>query len=259
MRNWTQYDEVNRILELLHNGHHQIFEGRLEGFYLYGSLVWGDFDIVSSDIDTLCALTTEVTTDEIERLRILHDKIICEYPMWNERIEVRYNSLDGLRHFREFTSKMGNISPGEPLHIIDAGIQWLDDWYLIREYGLTLYGTDKAEVIPYIDKNEFIQTICNYARGFREQVKGSENCRASQAYAILTMCRALYALKTGGQASKLAAAKWAMDFLPEYWELIENAIVWRRERQTLIQNPTETYALTKKFVNDIIDRFFMEY
>ncbi len=176
--------------------------------------------------------------------------------MWKERIEVRYNSLGGLRNFREFPSKMGNISPGEPLHTIDAGMEWLDDWYLIREYGVTLYGTDKAEVIPYIDKDEFIQTICNYARGFREQVKGSENCQVSQAYTILTMCRALYTLKTDEQASKPVAAKWAMDFLPEYRQLIENAIIWRRERQSHRHNPTQTYTLTKKFVDDIIDRFF---
>lgn len=258
MMNWTQYNEVNCILEILHNGHLKIFGDKLEGFYLYGSLVWGDFDIVSSDIDTLCVLKTEITPDEIGLLRIMHDEIATEYPMWKERIEVRYNSIDGLKHFREFSSKMGNISPGEPLHIIDAGIQWLDDWYLIKEYGVTLYGIDKAEVIPHIDKNEFIQTICNYARGFREQVKGSENCSASQAYAILTMCRALHTLKTGEQASKLFAAHWAMDFLPEYRELIENALIWRRERQYPTINLSGTYILTEMFVNNIIDRFFIE-
>ncbi len=245
----NNYDAVETV---------EIFDKKVEGFYLYGSLVWGDFDILSSDIDTLCVLTTEITIDEIESLRILHGKIVVKYPMWKERIEVQYNSLDGLRYFRKFTSKMGNISPGEPLHIIDAGIEWLDAWYLVQEYGVTLYGTNKAEVIPHIDKSEFIQTICNYARGFREQVRGSENCQASQAYAVLTMCRALYTLKTGEQVSKLAAAKWVSNFLPEYSELIENAIVWRRERQSLSENSTETYLLTRNFVNDIIDLFFVQ-
>ncbi len=256
---WTQYEEVNQILELLHNGHLQIFDKKLKGFYLYGSLVWGDFDMFVSDIDTLCVLTTEINSNEIERLHILYDEIINKFPKWRERIEVQYNSLEGLQNFRKKTSKMGNISPGEPLHIIDAGIEWLDAWYLVQEYGITLYGVDKAKVIPNIDKSEFVQTICNYARGFKDQVKGSENCKASQAYAILTMCRALYTMETGEQTSKLAAAKWAMSFLPEYSELIENAIIWRQERQSLSGQPLESYTLTKSFIDDIIERYFTKH
>lgn len=51
------------------------------GFYLYGSLIWGDFDIVSSDIDTLCVITSDVTLEEIEKLRIMHEEIVNESPL----------------------------------------------------------------------------------------------------------------------------------------------------------------------------------
>lgn len=254
--NWSQHDEVNHIIEKLLNGHRQVFGDKMAGFYLYGSLIWGDFDIVSSDIDTLCAITSEVTPEEIERLRIMHDEIANESPLWRGRVEVHYASLDGLKHFRKFLSKMGNISPGEPLHIIDAGIEWLDEWYCVQEYAITLYGIDKEEVIPHIEKSEFIQTICGYARSFRERIKASEHSRYSQSYAILTLCRALYTLKNEEQVSKLAAARWAIDFLPEYRKIINNALIWRHERNSSVQNPFETYVLAEKFVNDIVDRFF---
>ena len=201
--NWSRHDEVNYIIEKLLNGHRQVFGVKMAGFYLYGSLIWGDFDIASSDIDTLCALTSEVTPEEIERLRIMHEEITNENPLWRDRVEVHYASLDGLKNFRKFLSKMGNFSPGEPLHIIDSGIEWLDEWYCVQEYAITLFGIDKAEVIPHIEKSEFIHTICGYTRSFRERIKASEHCRYNQAYAILTLYRALYTLKTKRKSQNL--------------------------------------------------------
>ncbi|MCL1863427.1 MAG: DUF4111 domain-containing protein [Defluviitaleaceae bacterium] len=247
----TQHNEVNDILKELMDGHLEIFGDKLVGFYLYGSLMWGDFDISASDIDTMCALEFEVTHDEIELLREMHDKIIIIYPQWKDRIEVQYASVEGLKYFRSQTSKIGVISPGEPLHIVEGGIDWLDAWYLIRQYGKTIYGVDKDDVIPKINQEEFVQTICSYAYGFRERIKGYKDCLGSQAYGILTMCRALYTVKTGEQISKLAAAHWAMDFLPEYRKLIEVALQWRKMKNTC---PRDTYDISEKFINDVARR-----
>lgn len=252
----SQHKEVNFIIEKLLTGHLQVFGDKMAGFYLYGSLTWGDFDIVTSDIDTLCVITSEVTPEEIDYLRIMHEEIANESPLWKGRVEVHYASLDGLKHFRKFSSKMGNISPGEPLHIIDAGIEWVDEWYCVQEYAITLFGIDKSEVIPYIEKSEFIQTICGYARSFRERIKVCKDSCYSQAYAILTLCRALYTLNNEEQVSKLAAAHWAKDFLPEYRNIISNALIWRHDRNSSVHNPSETYVHAEKFINDIVDRFF---
>jgi hypothetical protein len=43
--NWSRYDEVNHIIEKLLIGHRQVFGDKMAGYYLYGSLIWGDFDI----------------------------------------------------------------------------------------------------------------------------------------------------------------------------------------------------------------------
>lgn len=254
---WSQYDEANNVIEKLQKGHNKVFGDKMAGYYLYGSLVWGDFDIAASDIDTLCVLTSEVTAEEIERLRIMHEEIVRENPLWRDRIEVHYASMDGLKYFRRQVSKMGNISPGEPLHIIEAGIDWLDEWYCVQEYAITLLGIDQREVIPHIERSEFIQTICGYARSFRERIRTCRRSCYSQAYAILTVCRALYTLKNEEQVSKPAAARWAMDFLPEYRELIRNALIWRQERDSSASNPLETYAFAEGFVDDMVDRFFI--
>jgi len=92
MNYWTQHKEVNDILNELLVGHLQVFGDKLVGFYLYGSLICGDFDIAQSDIDTMCALTSEITYEEIELLRNMHSAIINESPQWRNRVEVQYAS-----------------------------------------------------------------------------------------------------------------------------------------------------------------------
>jgi hypothetical protein len=51
--------------------------------------------------------------------------------------------------------------------------------------------------------------------------------RPSQAYAILTMCRALYTCTHGAQVSKRKAAEWAAQELPQWSDLIKSALLWR--------------------------------
>ena len=49
-----------------------------------------------------------------------------------------------------------------------------------------------------------------------------------QAYAVLTMCRALYTMRHGTIVSKPVAARWAVRTLDKRWiGLIERALFWR--------------------------------
>ena len=61
MKKISQSVEVNQILEELLKEHKELFGKKLLGYYVYGSLVWGDFDEHTSDIDTLCLIDSEVT------------------------------------------------------------------------------------------------------------------------------------------------------------------------------------------------------
>jgi hypothetical protein len=50
-----------------------------------------------------------------------------------------------------------------------------------------------------------------------------------QAYAILSMCRALYTLQHGALISKPASASWALDTMGSKWSpIISEAMQWRR-------------------------------
>ena len=250
-----QYKDVDQILQALLEGHKRIFSDKLLGYYAYGSLVWGDFDEHTSDIDTLCLIGSEVTVEELTLLCAMHEEIIRKYPEWDNRIEVHYAPAEGLKRFRTVAFNMANISPGEPLHMITADEEWIDEWYLVREYAVPLFGGDPKEVIPYISSEEFVKQIKGYALGFRDRIKTCKD-GYSQAYAILTVCRALYTVRTGKQTSKTAAAMWAMEFLPKFSGLLEDALVRRRERDFSSLGTGETQALAEEFVDYVLNTFF---
>ncbi|MCC7206513.1 MAG: nucleotidyltransferase domain-containing protein, partial [Anaerolineae bacterium] len=124
----TTYPDVNAVLDALLTSMRRILGDRLIGLYLYGSLVWGDFDPDTSDIDMLAALASDLDDAEFAAVQAMHARVAAEHPRWNDRIEVQYHSAEGLRTFKAKASPMANISPGEPFHRITAGRDWLMNW-----------------------------------------------------------------------------------------------------------------------------------
>lgn len=250
----TKYPDVNDLLNELLSKTQKILGDKLVGFYLYGSLVWGDFDYGISDIDLLAALKTDIDDKELIDLKKMHVDFANKYKEWDNRIETQYFSTAGLKTFKSKANKMANISPGEPLHIIEAGKQWLTNWYFVQDYGVSLFGPDPKTIIDHISKEEFIQAVKDHALEWREYIKNAEHSRKYQAYAILTLCRALYTLNTGEQASKHKAATWAQKTLPQWAMLIQNALAWRQDWRNEQVNPTATFPQTKRFVEFIINQ-----
>ncbi len=246
----TPYADVNILLESLLSNLQSIFQEKIVGLYLYGSLTAGDFDPGISDVDLLAVTSSEVSETEFEALRAIHEDFARDNPAWEDRIEVVYLSAAALREFKSAKSPIV-ISPGEPFHVREDEplMDWLQNWYVIREGGLTLFGPPPDEIIPPIAKEEFVQWVRDYAAGMGT---GSNKLhdRKNQAYAILTMCRALYTCRSNGeQASKRQAALWAKAQLPEWSGLIRNALVWREAWREEGVDHAATYAETAKFVN----------
>lgn len=246
--NPTLYADINQLLALLLSEIQKILGNKLIGLYLYGSLVWGDFDYEISDIDLLAATATDIDDREFNALKQMHDDFARQYQKWDNRIEVQYFSLLGLKTFKSQSSNMANISPGEPFHIIKAGKEWLMNWYFVQDYGVTLFGPSLKTLIEPITKEEFIQAVREHAEQWREHVTHTRNFPPYQAYAILTLCRALYTYKNGEQVSKKQAALWAEKQLSEWSTLIQNALLWRKDPQ----NNKATFPETVKFVHFMI-------
>lgn len=226
---------------------------KLLGFYLYGSLVWGDFDYEISDIDLLAVLSSDVDETEFMKLEKMHKHFVKEFPEWDDRIEVQYFSKEGLKNFRVKPSSMVVISPGDPLHKVQAGVDWLLNWYFVQDYGIAILGPSPSTFIDPISNEEFISAVKEQALEWKEYVKRTISSRPYQSYAILTMCRTLYTLKNKEQVSKKKAAAWAKEQIQSYAWLIEEALKWRADYKNDALNHEETYPITVEFVSYVID------
>jgi hypothetical protein len=175
-------------------------------------------------------------------------------PEWEDRIDVVYLPVTALKEFRSEKNPIV-ISPGEPFHVREGEAlkDWLQNWYIIRESGVALFGLPPKAVIPPIFRDEFVEAVRRYAREVSERVKHEIN-RRSQAYTILTLCRALHVHRTGKQASKREAALWAQEELPEWSRLIQRALTWRQAWREEDIDHAATYSETTRFVKFVCDR-----
>lgn len=247
----TSYDDINKLLDVLLTQIQSVLHGKFLGLYLYGSLASGDFDHDISDIDLLAVIDKDINDQELSALKEMHAAIASQYPKWKHRIEVAYLSVTGLREFKNKRSKIAVISPGEPLHIKDAGMDWLVNWYAVQEHGITLFGPNKTTFIPDISKEEFRNSIKEYASLWLQWIKEYDNTSVpgSLAYVVFTMCRILYGYKHGDQTSKKQAGLWVTQEFPEWISLINEAIAWRKAQWDAVQYKEENaISKVRKFV-----------
>lgn len=250
----TPYADINALLALLLSGMQRILGEKLVGLYLYGSLVTGDFDKECSDIDLLAATSSDINEREFESLQEMHTDFAHQHKQWDGRIEVAYLSVTALQTFKTHSSKIAIISPGEPFHIKEASNDWLINWYTVREKGVTLFGPSPKTLIAPISKEEFLQAVHEQAQRWHAWTNHIPEHLPSQAYAILTMCRALYACKHGEQVSKKQAAEWATKELPEWSSLIQNALLWRQAWREETVDHDATFEETRRFVHFMVNQ-----
>lgn len=253
--NPTPYSDVNEVIDSLLTQMQAILQGKLVGVYLFGSLVMGDFDPDTSDIDLLIATTELINQTEFDALHRMQQALVAQRPEWDNRLELIYLSLHALKTFKTEASTIAITSPGEPFHFIQAGSDWLVNWYIVREKGITLYGPPPASIIEPVSFAEFVTVIKDHLTWWREWLNTSDQAnRGSQAYAILTMCRALYLMQNREQASKLRAAQWAANEFPQWADLINRALIWRKFmwREENVDHAA-TVSETQRFVRFAID------
>jgi predicted nucleotidyltransferase len=200
----------------------------LLGLYLFGSLVLGDFDERRSDIDLLAITASTLSDDEFDSVRRLHDDFVQTHPEWDDRVEVAYMARSVLQRFRDKPGEVVRISPGEPIHRTTALAHWLTDLYAAQEQGLVLHGHPLRKLMDGrpISREEFVDAVRRSVPNWREWLTESPSQRF-QAYARLTLCRSLYACRTGSQGSKHDAAVWLAQTYPAWSAVVDEALAWR--------------------------------
>lgn len=218
---------VRHILDRLIGELKRILTGDLVGIYLYGSLVSGDFEIATSDIDLVVVLQAGLDERQFQALRTMHARVVGDHPEWNDRLELAYISRRALKTFRVTESTIGIISPGEPFHLIQAGEDWLISWYDLRRNGMAWHGPPIQSLIDPIPERDWLDAVSEHICAYRRAVKDAADIMVL-SYIVLTAARGVYTLAHGQAASKAKAAAWAQHSFPRWSGLIARAWHWRR-------------------------------
>lgn len=219
----TGEPEADTLLPVLTAGMAAALEPhpRLLGLYLYGSLATGAFTPGVSDIDLLAVTDGSITLETIDRAT-----------------------------FRTQFSEIGVISPGEPLHILSAGIDWLMNWHQVRHGGKVITGPPAETYVPDTSVREYVAAVREHAAAFGEWMPEMRTPR-EQSYAVLTLTRALYTVLHGHGTSKAAAAAWLATRQPRSKTLLEQALRWRDVDPADSGAAIRAYPETDRFVQEM--------
>jgi predicted nucleotidyltransferase len=197
--------------------------GRLEGLYLFGSLAAGGFHEDRSDVDLFAVLRDAVAEADADALRGVHADFASRNPEWHERVEVGYVPRSVVATFAsEPEGTIIAISPGEPLHLRGPEWGWVLNWRSVCRQGERIFGPPPLEVGPEVTPEVFRRAIEMQLREWRDVIREDwvAYVPAARGYAVVTHCRALYALATGEQASKEEAVAWVAQRHPEWADYV---------------------------------------
>jgi Domain of unknown function (DUF4111) len=195
---------------------------KLLSLSVHGSWAAGDFVLGRSDLDLLALLADDPDDLTLAGLTAVHAAISAASPEWDNHVEVDYVSIDAVASVLAqdgSAHSMVRISPGEPIHLLQANLHYLLNWHAAREHDHRILGHSPRELLPPIPDDLVRAVVIEHARQWPAWLEGASNTEF-QAYAVLTMCRALALLSTGRQRSKHAAAVWGQEFMPEWRGLI---------------------------------------
>ncbi|TAK22541.1 MAG: DUF4111 domain-containing protein [Chloroflexota bacterium] len=226
---FTPYRDVNALIDTLDSEIARVLGPRLVGLYLVGSLVTGDFDHHVSDIDLIAVAATEIPNDELTDLHRMHRAIAAAHPIWDNRVEVIYVTREALQTFRVERYTLAVVSPGEPFHTLEAGTDWLINWYLLRTRGIAVRGPSPAAFLEPFTTDDLVDAAIGIARDLAGRVR-TVTRRNPGVYMVLTGCRALHSVTLRAFTSKRRAAAWAMDAMPDHAPTIADALrIWRTD------------------------------
>ncbi|HEV2006700.1 MAG TPA: aminoglycoside adenylyltransferase domain-containing protein [Candidatus Limnocylindrales bacterium] len=197
----------------------------LVGVYLYGSAITGGFDPVLSDLDLLVVIESDARRLDLSPIEALHDRLAARHPDWADRLDIAYVGRATLATFRA-GGTVASISHEDALQLYDDADGWLQTWYLVQFADTALLGPPVAEVIPPIERAEFVDAVARDADRIVRRVETDQRS-GLVAYTLLTLCRVLRTIDDGAITSKPEAASWVAGRMPEARWVLDEALVVR--------------------------------
>lgn len=249
----TPYPDVNEILDLLLSNVQNILVDQFVGMYLYGSLSSGDFNPETSDVDFLVVTTDTLSDNKIAELEAMHQRIWAGGLKRASRLEGSYIPQKDIRRHDPNNAPCPTINEGK-FYVDKPGSDWIIQRYIVRECGVILAGSDPKTLIDPVTADELRGAVLETLQEWwfpmvNDSTWLREHGSNYHGFAVITMCRALHALKYGTIVSKPVAVRWAKENLGHQWhKLIEQAVA-------------SQYGMHSEFLDETLDfiRFTKEF
>jgi predicted nucleotidyltransferase len=218
----TPYPGVNIVIQEVLSSVQAVLGNQFVGMYLYGSLASGDFDPQHSDIDFVVVTADELPDELIRALEAMHVRIGASGLKWAPKLEGSYISRRALRRYDETDAPRPQLNDGK-FYVDRHHSDWIIQRHILRENGVVLAGTAPQTLIDPVQPDDLRRGVRGILHSWWSQMlhdPAQLQKAGYQAYAVLTMCRALYTLKHGTVASKPVSARWAQRELGEQWEAL---------------------------------------
>ena len=202
----------------------------LSGVYVHGSIATGAFNPRTSDIDVIATTRTLTDGPANERIHEVHSAMHSwGSDRWADRLEAMFIPAGALGMAGVPRISVLELHPDEGFKVQPLGADFMIQKRILRQHGITLYGPKITKVVAPVTNGEPRDAVIGNLRDWwRPQLEypGQFLKRTYQAYAVLTMCRALCMLATGELVTKPDAASWAMrgPYLDVWHPLIQSAV-----------------------------------
>ena len=225
-------EEVRAVLTLLLARQRETLGDQLVALYLYGSLSSGDFASASSDVDFLAVTEGTLPDDELEWLRAMHAEVATSGLPFATKLEGSYVPREALRRYDPANAWHPTIGVDWPFQVGFHDANWVIERAIVRERGAVLYGPLPETLIDPISPMQLRQATCQQlADVWQARIADASflHPRHYAAFAVLTLCRALYTLDHGAYCSKPMAAAWASEQYPAWQPTVAWALSHRAD------------------------------
>src|SRR5689334_14419493 len=211
----TPYPDVNEVLNMLLINVKEVLQDQFIGMYLYGSLSSGDFNPETSDIDFLVITAESLAEDKIAELESLHKHLWSSRLKRAERLEGAYVPKELIRRHDSNGKACPMINEGK-FYVAKLGSDWTIQRHVVREQGVVLEGPDPKTLIEFVSADQIQEAVKGILKEWWFPMLNDPGwLRQHQSnyhgYTVITMCRALHALRHGVIVSKPVAVKWAKE------------------------------------------------
>jgi len=200
----------------------------IEGFYIYGSIALGDYSLTLSDIDFIAVSSDRLTSEDVAKLREIHDQIRKAYPA---------PALEGIYVTWDDLGKLSEIEPYPYYHdgqMNDSGLFECNPvtWHELKTCGINVLGPAVNELHYELDWNQLIalmhQNLNTYWLGWITQSSKLVSFKSlallfsidAVEWGVLGITRLYYTFRMQQIASKAQAGEYALGVVPEKWHLV---------------------------------------